>query len=159
MEDCNIPAATDSARERQHRTEIKKKQDRVNHVQELFKQGRPVEKIMRITGHTYQTIMKYVSGNYSLVNGHYDNRRPGKLQKYETEVVELRSKGMTYKQITEIIRKKGYTGTVDALRVFMQKEREHQKNMQGQGQIRHVNMLPASGWFSLSIARLKQLKE
>lgn len=130
MEDCDIPTATDSTREKQHQTEMGKKQDRVNHVQDLFKQGRPVEEIMCLTGHTYQTIMNYVSGNYSLVNGHYDNRRPGKLQKYETEVVELRSKGMTYKQITEIIRKKGYIGTVDALRVFMQKEREHQKNMQ-----------------------------
>ena len=75
--------------------------------------------------------MKYVSDNYSLINGHYDNRSPGKLQKYKTDVVELRSKGMTYKQITEILSKKGYAGTVDALRVFMQKEREHHKNIQG----------------------------
>lgn len=43
-------------------------------------------------------------------------------------MLELRSKGLTYTKITEIIKKKGYTGTVDALRVFMQKEREHQKN-------------------------------
>ncbi len=34
---------------------------------------------------------------------------------------------MTYTEITEIIKKEGYTGTVDALRVFMQKECEHQK--------------------------------
>ncbi|WP_201775886.1 ISL3 family transposase [Megasphaera cerevisiae] len=131
MEECDIPTAMNSAREKQHLIEMKKKQSKVDHVKELFKQGRPVEEIMCMTGHTYQTIMKYVSGNYSLINGHYDNRRPGKLQKYEAEVIELRSKGMTYKQITEIIRKKGYTGTVDALRVFMQKEREHQKNLQG----------------------------
>ncbi len=54
-------------------------------------------------------------------------RCPGKLQPYESEVLDLRSKGLTYVEITEIIKKKGYTGTVDALRVFMQKEREHQK--------------------------------
>ncbi|XER08400.1 ISL3 family transposase ISCsa1 [Sporomusa rhizae] len=132
MEEKDIPYPSISARERQHRLEMERKQARVNHVQELFKQGKPVEEIGRITGHTYQTIMKYVSGKYTLVNGHYDNRRPGKLQEYEAEVVELRSKGMTYKKITEIIRKKGYTGTVDALRVFMQKEREHQKNIENQ---------------------------
>ena len=34
---------------------------------------------------------------------------------------------MTYTKIAEIIKKKGYMGTVAALRVFMQKEREHQK--------------------------------
>ena len=52
----------------------------------------------------------------------------GKLQAYGAKVLELRSKELTYTKITEIIKKKGYTGTVDALRVFMQEEREHQKN-------------------------------
>ncbi|MBK5653843.1 MAG: transposase [Rhizobium sp.] len=107
---------------------MEKKQMKVDNVCGLFKEGKTIEEIEKITGHTYRTVMNYISGNYSLINGHYDNRRPGKLQKYESEILELRSKGMTYKKITEIIRKKGYTGTVDALRVFMQKEREHQKN-------------------------------
>ncbi|WP_333888275.1 hypothetical protein [Clostridium sp.] len=65
----------------------------------MFQRGTPVDEICRKTGHTYQTIMNYVSGNYSLVNGNYDNRRPGKLQKYDDEVVLLRSQGITYKKI------------------------------------------------------------
>lgn len=132
MEENDIPTASASTRQKQHLAEIEKKQNKVDHVRKLFEEGKAIEEIRRITGHTYQTIMNYVSGNYSLVNGHYDNRRPGKLQKYEAEVLELRSKGMTYKKITEMIHKKGYTGTVDALRVFMQKEREHQKKSENQ---------------------------
>lgn len=62
-----------------------------------------------------------------IFNGHYDNRRPGKLHPCESEVLKLRSKGLTYVEITEIIKKKGYTGTVGALRILLQKERKHQK--------------------------------
>lgn len=36
---------------------------------------------------------------------------------------ELRSKGLTYPKIHDIICKKGYTGSVASLRMFMQKER------------------------------------
>ncbi|WP_242649463.1 ISL3 family transposase [Clostridium kluyveri] len=128
MSESDIPKSSSSTRESQHQREILKKKTKIEEVKSMFQRGTPVDEICRKTGHTYQTIMNYVSGNYSLVNGNYDNRRPGKLQKYEDEVVLLRSQGITYKKITEIIGKKGYTGTVDALRVFMQKEREHHKN-------------------------------
>jgi transposase/predicted transcriptional regulator len=128
MSEEDIPEASSSSRERQHQNEMSKKKAKIDEVKIMFQNGDSIDEICRKTGHTYQTVMNYVSENYSLVNGHYDNRRPGKLQKYEEEVILFRSKGMTYKKITEIIRQKGYTGTVDALRVFMQKEREHQKN-------------------------------
>lgn len=134
MEEKDILLSSASAREQQHLSEMEKKQMKVDNVRKLFQEGKTIEEIGKITGHTYKTIMNYITGNYSLVNGHYDNRRPGKLQKYESEVLELRSKGMTYKKIIEIIRKEGYTGTVDALRVFMQKEREHQKSSEAEKQ-------------------------
>lgn len=47
----------------------------------------------------------------------------------EEEIIELRSKGLTYARIHEHIVQKGYTGTVASLRVFMQKKRTHQKNI------------------------------
>jgi len=72
--------------------------------------------------------------DYSIVGGHYNVRIPGKLYAYEKEVIELRSKGMTYPQIHEVISNKGYDGSVASLRMFMQKERirrqeqkEHEK--------------------------------
>ena len=62
-------------------------------------------------------------------NGHYDNRIPGKLAPYEQKVITMRSKGITYKKIHEQIVKEGYTGTIASLRMFMQKERTHQRSI------------------------------
>ena len=38
-----------------------------------------------------------------IINGGYDNRRPGKLAPYEQEVIEMRAKGITYQKIHERI--------------------------------------------------------
>jgi len=127
MKDEDIPEDISSARERQHKEAIFTKEQKVAYVRKLFEQGCSFEEISRITGHVYNTIKRYLSEDNSNINGHYDYRRSGKLQPYESEVLELRSRGMTYTSIVEIIKEKGYTGTVAALRVFMQKEREHQK--------------------------------
>ena len=54
---------------------------------------------------------------------------PGKLAPYEQKVIEMRSKDITYQKIHEHICEKGYTGTVASLRVFMQKERTHQRSL------------------------------
>ena len=128
IKDEDIPDDINSARERQHKEAMNKMKQKIENVKKLHEQGCSIEEICRITGHISQTIRKYLSGECSLINGHYDYRRPGKLQKYEKEILELRSQGITYPQITKIIRAKGYDGSVAALRVFMQKEREHQKN-------------------------------
>lgn len=60
---------------------------------------------------------------YSVTDGHYNMRIPGKLAPYEKKVIELRSKGLTYPQIHKILSEKGYTGNVASFRMFMQKER------------------------------------
>jgi transposase len=127
IKDENIPEDTSSARERQHKGAIYMMDQRITNVRKLHEQGCSIEEIIRVTGYCRNTIRRYLSEDCSSVNGHYDCRRPGKLQPYEKEILELRSKGMTYTKITEIIHKKGYDGSVDALRVFVQKEREHQK--------------------------------
>ncbi|WP_236904949.1 ISL3 family transposase [Clostridium formicaceticum] len=127
MKEEDIPEDIDSARERQHKVAVSTREQKIAYVRKLFDEGCSLQEISRITGYVFNTIKRYLSEDGPSINGHYDNRRPGKLQSYESEILELRSKGLTYTEITEIIKKKGYTGTVDALRVFMQKEREHQK--------------------------------
>lgn len=116
-----------------HEEAISMMDQKIANVRKLYEQGCSIEEIVRITGHIRNTIKKYISKDCSRVNGRYDCRCPGKLQPYEKEVLELRSKGITYAKITEIIREKGYNGSVAALRVFMQKEREHQKRAETEG--------------------------
>ena len=85
--------------------------------------GYPIEQIATLMHHPYKTIQNYLNPDFSITNGHYNVRIPGKLAPYEREVIELRSKGLTYPKIHDIICKKGYTGSVASLRMFMQKER------------------------------------
>ena len=84
---------------------------------------------MRLTDHTTVTIKNYLKDECPLNNGHYHSRMPGKLAPYEQDVITMCSKGVTYRKIREHICQKGYTGTIASLRVFMQKERTHQKSL------------------------------
>lgn len=55
----------------------------------------------------HKTIQNYLNPDFSVTNGHYNVRIPGKLAPYENEVIKLRSQGLTYPQIHDIICKKG----------------------------------------------------
>ena len=129
MSEDEIPEGLENARERQHLEQIQKKQAAIEEVRKLYAEGHSINEITRITGHVTRTVKKYLKDECSLVNGRYDQRMTGKLAPYEQEVIELRSKGFTYTKIHECITQKGYAGTVASLRVFMQKERTHQKSI------------------------------
>lgn len=118
-----IPDDKTVSRERQHQLAVKQKQQEVNEARNLAQCGYPIEQIAVMMHHTYKTIQKYLNPEYSIINGHYNVRISGKLAPYEKDVIELRSKGLTYPKIHRILCEKGYTGSVASLRMFMQKER------------------------------------
>ena len=126
--DDQIPEDKSIVRERQHQEAIKRKTEEINHVRQLFDEGMNIADIAKNTHHSPATVKRYLNPNYSPINGHYDLKRTGKLSKYEQEIIDMRSKGKTYKEIYEIIKKNGYDGTVAAIRVFMQKECAHAKH-------------------------------
>ncbi|MHC1719242.1 MAG: transposase [Clostridiaceae bacterium] len=86
-----------------------------------------MDEITRLTGHTWLTVKNYLKEDCSINNGHYDQRMPDKLAPYEQDVISMRAQGITYTKIHEDICSRGYQCTVASLRVFMQKERTHQK--------------------------------
>ncbi|WP_434511219.1 transposase [Desulfitobacterium sp. AusDCA] len=133
MDENEIPESKVTVREREHLESIKKVKEKRAYVKELFEKGYSLDKISKISGFAYATVKKYLADNSANINGHYDVKMGGKLAKYENEVVELRVKGLKYKEIADILRKKGYKGTVDALRVFMSKERDHQPHENSKG--------------------------
>ena len=124
-----IPEIQENARERQYIQGLENKQLAINEVRQLYAGGHSIDEISRLTGHTTVTIKKYLKDDCPVGNGHYDSRRPGKLAPYESDVIKMRAQGITYQKIHEYICQKGYDGTVDSLRVFMQKERTHQKRI------------------------------
>lgn len=136
-----IPKVNENLRERQHIQQLKNKKAVIDEVRKLYAEGHAIDEIMRLTGHTTSTIHKYLKDDCPLSNGHYDLRLPGKLAPYEQDVIEMRSKGITYQKIHEHICKKGYEGTVASLRMFMQKERTHQRSI-SQNRTEAVEYIP-----------------
>lgn len=124
-----IPEVRENVRERQHLQQMEKKQAAIDEVRKLYSEGHSINEITRITGHVAKTVKNYLKKDCPLSGGRYDHRLPGKLAPYEQDVIEMRAKGITYTKIHEFISQKGYSGTVASLRVFMQKERTHQKSI------------------------------
>lgn len=65
--------------------------------------GYPIEQIASQMHRAHKTIQNYLNPDFSVTNGHYNVRIPGKLAPYENEVIKLRSQGLTYPQIHDII--------------------------------------------------------
>lgn len=70
----------------------------------------------------------------------------------------MRSQGLTYQKIHEHIGHKGYTGTVASLRVFMQKERTHQKSISKDIPLEAVEYIPRKCLCQLIYRKLEDVK-
>lgn len=126
--ESEIPENTLTVYEREHIRAVQQKQAEVDEARKLRKEGYTIENIAKAMHYNSDTIKKYLNPDFKVVDSHFDYRmQGGKLAPYREEVIELRSKGVTYVKIHEIISQKGYTGTVAALRVMMQKERMYAK--------------------------------
>ena len=123
----HIPEDKKIVRERQYNETIKRKEDEIKHIRQLFDEGMTVSEIACATHHTSRTIKNYLNPEFSPLNGHYDLKRQGKLTSFEQDIISMRSNGKTYTEIYDFIKSKGYSGTVAAIRMFMQKERAHAK--------------------------------
>ena len=69
----------------------------------------------------------------------------------------MRAKGITYQKIHEHICEKGYTGTVASLRVFMQKERTHQRKL-SEKEKEPVEYIPRKFLCQLIYRELEEIK-
>jgi len=123
-----IPEDKAIVRERQHQEAIRQKQREIKLAQELVTAGKSITETAVEMHHTNKTIKNYLDPDYSPINGHYDRKRYGKITPYENEILEMRSIGKTYQEIFDEINKKGYDGSVAAIRMFMQKERAHRNS-------------------------------
>lgn len=129
LKEEEIALVKENARELQHIKQMEKKKLAIEEVRTLYGLGHSVDEITRLTGHTLLTVNNYLKEDCSYSNGHYDNRRPGKLAPYEQTVIQMRAQGITYAKIHEYICKNGYSGTISSLRVLMQKERTHRRTV------------------------------
>jgi len=127
--EADIPAPKHTARGLLHIDAANKLQGRANMVRSLKSEGLNMTQISRKTGFTYNTIRNYLSDDFTPINAHYGKQREGKLAPFRKEVLQLKSEGLKYRQIHDIIKAKGYTGTQDAIRGFISKERRIYRNL------------------------------
>lgn len=131
--DDKIPSEPKTARGKLHEDAINKALNRVNTVRELKELGYSLNKIHKETGFTLATIKRYLSEDFVPTNGHYGCHKPGLLAPYRDEVLHMRSIGKKYKEIYELICSKGYSGTEDAIRGFISKEKRILKDLSSHG--------------------------
>jgi len=154
----DIPEPQKTVRERQHIEAIQKVNEKAEWVRKLSAEGHSIYNISKVTGFVPNTIKKYLNQSFTPINGHYGNNRKGPLSPFRDEVIEMRSKGMTYTEITEIIRLKGYTGTVDALRGFISKEKRIQNDLRGDSSVENIELIERKWLIQLLFKPLCKVK-
>lgn len=130
MRECDIPEEKQTVRGRGHDDTVKKLTERANRVKKLRGDGLSITEIAQKTGFTATVVRNYLSSDFSPVNAHYGKQREGKLEPFRDDVFRWKAEGLTYRNIHERIRTKGYTGTQDAIRGFISKERRIRRDLQ-----------------------------
>lgn len=123
MKDSEIQTEKQTVRGREHEEAVEKVRQRADVVRSLHSEGLNMTEITQMTGFGNTTIRNYLSDNFSPINAHYGKQREGKLEPFRNEVLKLRLSGLKYGEIHAVIKEKGYTGTEDAIRGFISKER------------------------------------
>ena len=129
MQECDIPEDKQTVRGREHEDAVNKLVERANRVRELRESGLSIDAITHKTGFNQTAVKSYLSASFVPVNGHYGNRREGKLSPFRSDVLQWRADGITYREIYDRIREMGYSGTQDAIRGFISKERRIQRDL------------------------------
>lgn len=127
---CDIPEGRNTARGSEHEEAVKKLTERADRVKALRAAGLSMTEIAQKTGFTNAVVKNYLAADFSPINAHYGKQREGKLEPFREDVFCWRAEGMTYREIYERIRAKGYTGTQDAIRGFISKERRIRRDLQ-----------------------------
>ena len=78
-----VPESKEIARERQHQLAVKQKEQEIEEARQMSLAGYPIEQIATLMHHPYKTIQNYLNPDFSITNGHYNVRIPGKLAPYE----------------------------------------------------------------------------
>ena len=121
--ECDIPEKKQTVRGLEHDDAVKKLSERANRVKELREAGLSITEIAQKTGFSSAVVKLYLSADFSPINAHYGKQREGKLEPFREDVFRWKAEGLTYREIHDRILAKGYTGTQDAIRGFISKER------------------------------------
>lgn len=138
MKKEELPEEKGILRECYHNQLMEERQKKIEEVRHLFHQGMAISEISDVTGYTYA---RYLEQDASSISGQYGISRPGKLMNYRKEILELRHAKKTYQEIFQLIQAKGYTGTVDAIRGYMSRQRRLHKHFEEEYQTKSIEII------------------
>jgi DNA-binding CsgD family transcriptional regulator len=105
----------------------------VEQVREFGKQGLNKSEIARIVGINRVTVAKYLKDDFNPSSAYYNTTIPSKIKPYSQEIKNMLSEGKTFKQISAVIRERGYDGADGTIRMFATRERRLMKEAAEQG--------------------------
>ena len=158
MEASALPEERQTVRSLEHVNAVEKLKERANRVKVLNESGLSIMEITQKTGFTYAVVKNYLSSDFSPINAHYGKQREGKLEPYRDDVFRWKAEGLTYREIHNLIREKGYTGTQDAIRGFISKERRIRRDMQSAVGGEPVELIDKKWLIRLLYMPLKEVK-
>jgi len=130
MQECDIPKEKKTVRGREHEEAVKKLLERSGKVKILREAGLSITEIAQKTGFAVAVVKNYLSADFSPINAHYGKQREGKLEPFREDILRWKAEGLTYRKIHEYISANGYSGTQDAIRGFISKERRIRRDLQ-----------------------------
>ena len=109
--------------QRQHVTNLKKKEAEIKRVQELAKQGYRTSAISQELGIAPATVKRYSNESFNPSNANYGTKQESKLKPYTGMIDEMLKKRQTFKEIEAAIRQDGYNGAASTIRMYATRER------------------------------------
>ena len=116
-----------------HNANVKKKMKTVEQVREFGEQGLDKSEIARIVGINRVTAAKYLKDDFNPSSAYYHTTTPSKIKPYSQEMKNMLSEGKTFKQISAVIRERGYGGADGTIRMFATRGRRLMKEAAAQG--------------------------
>ncbi len=104
-----------------HSEKEKAKLKLVKEVRELYSKGYSKRKISKLLNIHRNTVDKYLDNDFSPTNMNKGKRLPGMLDPYKEEMQVLKRSGKSNKEIFEIIRGEGYTGSYSNIGIYLAK--------------------------------------
>jgi len=102
-----------------HEETLRQKQERINEVRELRKQGFGFRAIAETVGVDRRTVKKYLDESFNPVHASYGQKKPGILTPFEAEINNMLEMGHMGAAIETKIRENGYSGSASNIRKYI----------------------------------------
>jgi transposase len=115
--------------ERLHNATTERRAASVQRVRDLGGKGLTLTQICEMSGHSYNTVKKYLNPEYKPEYNEYGVNYPSKLKPYCGTIDALLDERKTFREIEAKIREMGYCGSQSTIRMYAARKRRHNQSL------------------------------